>query len=439
MKRYRFNRIGRTICLLALFSGVVLGATGCTSGYHGPGVEIVYWTGWSGHELKAIRKLVDEFNRTHPDIHVRMVSQFTSGSQYEKVRIAFAGGTTPDVMSTVWAEDLASYAMRGVLTPLDPYLKQAGRNVNTEYTPGVARMLQVNGHVYALAMTTNTDFIAYNKDIFKQAGINDPPRTILQLDEDAAKCTLRDANGNFIRLGFHPAGLEMWAYVFDGRWYDPKTGKVTANDPHNVAALRWLVSFAKKYGIRKIEAFETTFGNTATVNGPFFVGKIAMWSTGEWAEKFIRRYAPHLNWGWFPLPSPPGGRPDTTVSGGSVFVIPAACKHKQQAWTFLNWMTSPHAVGQFCHAIGNVPPLRSVGKLPMFQDDPLFRFAIHLANGRNSFGPPPIPIWTEYSQDIQRVEDEAVHSNQSPQKLLDRLQARMQSELNRTLKELKDQ
>lgn len=404
----------------------------------GKGVtEIVYWTGWSGHEFEVQERLITEFNRTHPRIHVHMLSQF-GNSGYQKVRIAFAGGATPDVMSTVWADELAGYAMRGVLTPLDDYLRKSGRDVNREFTPGVARMLQIDGHVYGLAVTTNTNFIAYNKAIFASAGLdpNRPPRTIAQLDAAAQACTKYDAQGNFIRYGFRPSGLNLWAYVFGGGWYDAASRRVTANDPHNLAALQWMASYSKKYDIQRMEAFRTTFGSDETPSGPFFVGKVAMWSTGEWAAEFIRRYAPSLNWGWFALPAPPGGRTNCTTAGGSVFVIPAACKHKAEAWEFLNWISSPHAVKEFCLGIGNVPPLVAVGRDPAFQRDPLFRFAIAIAQGPNSFGPPPIPIWPLYSREIARVEQAAMLGGEDPKRLLDDLQMRMSRELKRTLEEL---
>lgn len=412
-------------------------ALGCGRTTRDGATEIVYWTGWSGHEFHVQSRLVEEFNRTHPDIRVRILSQF-GNSGYQKVRIAFAGGSTPDVMSTVWADELASYARRGVLAPLDERLKAAGRDLEREFTPGVARMLRVKGKVYGLAATTNTLFIAYNRAIFREAGLDPdrPPRTIDELDRAAMACTSYDAGGNFVRYGFRPGGLGTWAYVFGGRWYDPDRDVVTANDPRNVAALRWLASYSHRYDIRKMEAFQTTFGSTETPNGPFFVGKVAMWLTGEWADQYIRRYAPKLEWGWFPLPHPPGGRANTTASGGSVFVIPAACRHKEEAFTFLSWLTSPRPVEEFCLRIGNVPPLIAAGNMPSFQQDPLRRFAVQLAQGANSFGPPPIPIWPTYAREIGRAEEAATLGGKDPQALLDGLQRRMAKELARAEREL---
>src|ERR1051325_10858078 len=179
----------RTILAL-LVLGSISFLSGCV--YRGnPSVtEIVYWTGWSGHEYAIQKGLIEEFNRTHPHIHVRMLTQFSSTGTYQKVRIAFAGGATPDVMSTIWDRDLAGYAMRGVLESLDGYLARSGRDIDREYTPGMAKMLKIDGHFYGMTVTTNTNFIAYNKTIFREAGLDPekPPETIDELDDAAKRC-----------------------------------------------------------------------------------------------------------------------------------------------------------------------------------------------------------------------------------------------------------
>ncbi len=421
--------------LPATTAGMVTSAlAGCTNG---GGQEIIYWTGWSGSELNAQEKLVSDFNNGNPRVRARILTQF-GPSGYQKVRIAFAGGATPDVMSTVWAEELASYALRGVLTPLDAYLARSGRDLEREFTPGVARMLQVDGKVYGLAVTTNTTFIAYNKAIFREVGLDPerPPRTIEEFDLAAKLCTKTAANGGYERYGIRPTVLALWAYVFGGQWYDPETRTITANHPNNIRALEWMRTYSKNYDLRRMQAFETTFGSNETPSGPFFVGKVAMWQTGEWAQESIRRYAPDLDWGWFALPSPPEGRENVTGAGGSVFVIPAACKNKDAAWAFLNWITLPDPVEKFCTAVHNVPPLIEVGKRPYFQNDPLYRFCVPIAQGQNSFGPPPIPTWPTFNREIGRVEEKVMLGGADPKTTLDALQRAMEKELRQTMREV---
>jgi len=408
-----------------LVCALVFGISGCERRSAGGPVEIVYWTGWSGHELEVQRRLVARFNREHPHIRVKLLSVFGS---YQKVTIAFAGGDTPDVLSAVWADQLAGYAMRGALTPLDDYLDESGRKAS-EWAPGVWRMLQYEGHTYALAATTNSTFIAYNKDIFRRSGISSRPKTIAELDVVARKCTKYGPDGRFIRYGFRPSGLAAWAYVFGGTWYDPETGRVTANNPKNVEALKWIASYGSSYDIRKMQSFESTFGSIETVSGPFFVGKTAMWMTGEWSGRFVDRYAKGLNWGYFPLPYPPGGRPRAMSLGGSVFAIPSACRHKKEAWEFLNWICGPEAVSEFCYGIGNIPPLKAVAASPRFRKDPLLAFAGDLITSENAFGPPQMPVWPTYANEINRAEGFAVFGGEDPKKLLDRVQTKMEQEL----------
>lgn len=411
-------------------------SVGCGQSKGGP-VEIVYWTGWSSHEFDTQQRLVDEFNRTHSGIHVRLVSQF-GNSGYQKVRIAFAGGATPDLMSTVWTDELASYAQRDVLTPLDGYLKASGRDFDREFVPSLRKCLRVDGKVYALAATTNSTFIVFNRDLFKLAGLDGarPPTDTEQLVAASKACTVTRPDGRFERYGFRPTDLEMWAYVFGGKWYDPEKARITANDPRNVAALRWMASFNRFIDPREAAAFQATFGSDYTPSGPFFVGKIAMWQTGEWSEAFLRRYAPKLKYGFFALPPPAGGREHAGAVSGSVFVIPKACRHKQEAWEFLDWLTSPGPVETFCSSIGNVPPLVSVGNAAVFQRDSLFRFAVGLSRSPNAVGPPGIAMWPTYKREIQRAEDAVMLGDADPKKELDDLQRRMEREYSETQQEL---
>ena len=420
---------------LAPFAAAAL--AGChdfRSARDGKKTEIVYWTGWSGPELTLQESLAADFNRQNRDVRVRVLSQ--SGG-YQKVRIAFAGGATPDLMSTVWAEEFASYALRGVLTPLDDYLLRSGRSLK-EFTPGVARMLTIDGKTYGLAVTTNTTLIAYNKAIFREVGLDPekPPRTIAELDDAAWRCTTRDKSGGYARYGFRPSGLSLWAYVFGGQWVDPTSSAITANHAGNLAALQWLQTYSKRYDLHKMEAFATTFGSAKSSSGPFFVGKIALWQTGEWAQQYVRRYAPKLDWGWFSLPTPPGGRSDVTAVGGSVFVIPDACPNKDAAWEFLNWITSPAPVKRFCLDAHNLPPLISVGRDPVFQDEPLYKFGVRISQGQNAFGPPPIPIWTTYSREIDRVEEKVMLGGADPKESLDTLQKAIEKEMRDAREEL---
>jgi multiple sugar transport system substrate-binding protein len=412
---------------------VIMAAAGCGRPSGGP-VEITYWTGWSSNELDSQQSLIDQFNHEHPNIRVRLVGQY-GNSGYQKVRIAFAGNATPDVMSTVWADELASYAQRDVLEPLDAYMRASGRDLDKEYVPSLRSTLRVDGKVYALAVTTNSQFIVYNRDLL-DAARQVPPKTANELRDVSRACTVIRPDGGFVRYGYLPSELRTWAYVFGGEWFDAKTNRVTANNPRNVEALRWMASFSQFIDPMRAQSFQAGFGSDYSASGPFFVGKYAMWQTGEWASKFLQQYAPDIRYGFFPLPGPKAGAPPSSYVNGSVFVIPKACPHKAEAWEFLNWITQPEQVRRFCAKIHNVPPLMSLGSAPEFQQPPLTKFAIAVSRSKEAYGPPGIAIWPEYSAEITRAEDAAIRGGQDPKTVLDDLQQRMQQTYEESQQEL---
>ena len=117
-------------------------------------------------------------------------------------------------------------------------------------------------------------------------------------------------------------------------------------------------------------------------------------------------------------------------------MIPTACTDKDAAWEFLDWMTSPKPVRQFCEAIHNLPPLLSVGRDAYFQNDPLYRFCIPISEGANAFGPPPIPIWPTYAREIGRVEEKVTLGGDDPRQALAGLQSAMAKELREAREDL---
>jgi multiple sugar transport system substrate-binding protein len=410
-------------CILLSGCRTVLPASGKT--------EIVYWTGWSGHEFDVLQKLVDEYNNTHPDVHVRMLSVFGS---YQKVRIAFAGGDTPDVCSAVWAEELAGYAMRGALTPLDGYLAKSGRSLD-EWEPGIRDMVRYHDRTFGLLATVSGDFIVYNKKAFKERNLQ-PPTNLEEWARVNDTLTVRAKDGSYKTYGMRPNGLVLWAYIFGGHWFEPETGKITATHPKNVEALRFLQDFAKKNDIRRMEAFESTFGSMETTNGPFFVGKQLLLPTGPWIRQFLNRYAPKdLEVGAFPYPAPEGGRKMCSNISGSTWVIPAACKNKDEAWEFLEWMMRPEQNVRFCSQIGNGSGLTEVANMPVMTADPLMKLSAEISGGPNAFGPPQMPVWPAYQAAIARAEDQAVHGNHDPEVLLKQVEVKMERELKRVQRE----
>jgi len=429
------------LCLLLSLMGALSGLlAGCQLSKSRKKTVIRYWTGWTGREMESQKKIIKKFNDTHPDIEVQIN---TVASSYEKVKIAFASGSPPDVCSAIWGNELASYAMRGALTPLDSYIEKSGRH-GDEYMPGVWSMFQYGGHIWALNVTTNSSFMLYNKKMFREAGLDpdNPPKTVADFDKVNAALAKIDKNGNVLQFGLRPSNLMVWAYAFGGHWYEPDKHLVTADDPHNIKALKWLASYNRKYDCRRIDSFNQvfasgTYGDQYAGLYGLFSKKVGILLTGEWSYDNIQRFATKdFEYGFFATPYPvDGGRPNSLTVDGSVFVIPKDSRHKDAAWTFLNYMTQPDQIRQFCTDISNIPPLKKVAMEPHFMDVPMYRFAVDLVAGPNAFGPPQMPTWPYYLAEILRTEEKAVFDKQDPEKALKELKVKIQTDLDAAIRD----
>jgi multiple sugar transport system substrate-binding protein len=416
-------------CLVISLCLVLIACSSAKSERSGK-VKIRYWTGWTGHEFNSQSDLIKEFEAAHPNIEVETLCVF---NDYLKVRIAFASGDPPDVCSAVWPEEFPSYAARGLLTPLEDYYHKSGRR-DDEFFPGIWKSLHYGGHLFGLVATLNTTMMVLNAKIYRELGLDPgkPPESLEEFDRINEMCMKYDSKGNIVRYGFRPSELPFWAYVFGGGWYDEKTERITALREENIAALEWMVAFAGKHNVEKLMSFESALGsNFSTPTGSFYVGKAVFWLAGEWARTLIERYAPGLEYKVFPPPYPKGGRKNCNFVSASVWVIPAACKHKEEAWEFLNWMCSPYASKKFSLQDRNFTPLRAVANEPEYANDEVFRLARSLAEDENSFGVPPVPVWGYYLSEVRRAESYAIYGAKTPREALEEVQRKVELELVR--------
>jgi len=209
--------------------------------------------------------------------------------------------------------------------------------------------------VYALPWGADPNFAMFwNKQVFREAGLDPerPPRTIKELDEMNDKITKFDESGRLIRIGIIPwqwqgdNSLFTWGYAWGGDFYElPKNGKlvgrVTADTPKNVEALKWIASYAKKYDVRKIAAFQQTFVGQA--NDPFYMGTLGMSLIHVTQVRYLKKYAPGLDYGVTFVPAPEGGEHPTGWIGGWSLAIPRGVKAKKEAFEFMRWMCTADA------------------------------------------------------------------------------------------------
>jgi len=311
------------------------------------------------------REMVREFNRTHPDIEIRTQAQVigTTGTTasigvtpetMQKLMTAVAAGNPPDV----YYMDrfvVAGYAARGILTPLDEYVKKSRLSLDS-YFKACIDEAKFKGRLYALPFGTDDRIFYWNKEVFREFGFNPEkqPFTWDELYEYAIKLTKYDAQGNYKTIGFIPmygnSRLYLWGWQNGGEIISPDGKKITINCKEFVEALEYLVKIYDALGgAQKIAAFSSSF-QTGQMD-PFLTGKVAMFAQGNWFIQDIARYKPDLDFGVGPIPVPKEryeqkgrfkGKPKfISWSGGWSWVIPKGAKNPDAAWEVIKWFCTP--------------------------------------------------------------------------------------------------
>src|SRR5215472_6816041 len=101
---------GATLTLICLLTGLLVACAG-----NGPQVTITFWS-W----VPGLQTAVDQFNRSHPDIHV-VLQNLGVGAEYRQLTKAFTNASgAPDVAQIEYAF-LPQYEQSNSLVDLSLY------------------------------------------------------------------------------------------------------------------------------------------------------------------------------------------------------------------------------------------------------------------------------------------------------------------------------
>jgi multiple sugar transport system substrate-binding protein len=338
-------------------------------------VHLTWWTMWSGSTLTLLNKMVKQFNKTHPDIQVtesNIPSVATTSTA--KLLSAIAAGDPPDIFTEWWPE-IGSFAARGDLDSMNPYLTGSYSGFEKWEYPVAVQGGTYNKNLYAVPMSLNSWALYYNKTILAKYGITSPPKTLAQLDADQAKMWVVNS-GQVSQLGFYPDtnenGFQFYTTYFGATNCITKAGKYDLADCAGAKKeMNWIASY-DKYSYSQVMALQTAEGQVAGGQTDLWTGaKAAFVLSGPWeGAQNVPTANPALkgNFGVEPFPGTVGGA--STIGQGNFNVVPKGSKHPQQAFEFISWLAG-YNNGKFIGSIdptgGWIPAGPSVTKVPAFQ------------------------------------------------------------------------
>ncbi|MFF6800844.1 extracellular solute-binding protein [Streptomyces sp. NPDC012616] len=372
---------------------------------------LTFWHAWSApSEVKAVQALVAGFEKTHPNIHVKVVGNMTDDKINQALRAG--GSTAPDVISSFTTNNVGKFCSSGALVDLNPYFEKANIDPQTTFPKAMNQYTQFEGDRCAVPLLGDAYGLYYNRTAFEKAGITAPPKTWSEFEADAKKLTITQG-ATYKQLGFMPdyhgweTTTEHYMGQFGPTYFDASGKSTIATDPAVAAAFTTQKKLVDELGgFRKLETFRAGLGDEWGPKHPFHTGQVAMQLDGEWRLGMALEAEPAFEIGVAPLPVP-DDQADRYGRGyitGTIAGIAATSRKQNAAWELVKYMTTDtDAVVAFSNAIHNVPSTLAALKSPDLKYDPRFKTFLDIAANPNSTTAPASVNGGVYLTTVQQL------------------------------------
>lgn len=284
----------------------------------------------------AFKKVVESYNSSHENKVVMTEVPFSELVQ--KYATAIAGGQAPDALSMDLIYNPA-FAAAGQLEDLTDWAKSLP--YFNSLSPSHVRLGTYQDKIYGLPLSVETSVFAWNKDLYKKAGL-DPEKAPANWDEITANAekirALGDDTYGFYFSGGGCGGCMIftftplvWGAGADILSADSKTA--TLDTPQMRKAVDIYRNMVKK---------DLVPAGAASDNGTNFLtftnGKIGQQSLGAFAIGTLVTQHPEINFGVTLIPGV-DGKP-SSFAGGDNFVITKGTKKIDAVKEFLEYIYS---------------------------------------------------------------------------------------------------
>lgn len=308
-------------------------------------VTITYWHIFpEGDAFKPVHdKLIKDFNESQDEVYVEDLG-ISFFDYLSKMDTSIPAGTGPDVGFNSLSDNTFR-AESGVLVNLDQYIEADGFDVSEFYSSALSNVTY-DGSVYGMPFAWGTRMLVYNKDMFREAGLDpeSPPTTLAQLEEYADKLTQFGDNDEIKVMGFHPTlgNVNYFDYLLmrGGETFD-ENGDPVVNSAKNLETLEWYVRMTNKYGAEQAQSLQA--GSQTTGIDPFLAGYVAMEIN---VNDFYKKLGDSdIDYGISAIPKLADGGVRTSVGEG--FCLEAFdygdAARAEAAWKFISYMASVEA------------------------------------------------------------------------------------------------
>lgn len=323
--------------------------------------EIQWWHAMTGPLNDKVNEIAGKFNAAQSDYKVVPVFKGNYDETLAAGIAAYRAGNAPHILQVFEVGTATMMSAKGAIKPVASVMKDAGEKFDPKsYIPAVAGYYtSAKGEMLSFPFNSSTTVFYYNKDAFRQAGLdeNKPPKTWPELfaaaqkmKDSGNKCAFTTDWQSWVQLESFSAWHNT-LFSSKNNGFGGTDTRLQFNSPLQVSHIENLQKLAQNgmfsYGGRKSES-----------QAKFYSGECAMFMGSSASLASIRKNA-SFQFGVSTLPYYPEvkGAPQNTIIGGaSLWVMngrkPAEYKGVAKFFTFL---AQPEMQADWHQATGYLP------------------------------------------------------------------------------------
>lgn len=322
--------------LKTLVSLLLLGASTLASAKE----KIIFWHAMGGNFQPTLNKIVEEYNKSQDKIEVEALYQ---GSYQEALNKFKSVQGTDKAPALIQLNEISTEYMynSGAITPMQEFVKKDNYDL-TKLEDTLINYYTINGTLYSMPFNSSASILLYNKDAFKEVGL-DPekaPKSYKELAEAAKKLTKGTERYGFAMI------MDAWfieqllanentLYVNEENGRAGKSPTAVAYNGEKIKTIfNWLNDM---YRDNTATSYGKEYQNTRAA---FLSGKVSMYIDSSAGIQQLTELA-NFEIGSAYVPSENGEFTGVPIGGASLWITNSVSDEKQAAaWDFVKYAVS---------------------------------------------------------------------------------------------------
>jgi multiple sugar transport system substrate-binding protein len=392
--------------------------TGTTPRDHS-GTTLALWGSYGAQEREALLPYYERFAQEHAPGLKTELQIYSNADFMAKLTAALAGGTGPDLTRFKEYQAIDTAARASTLA-VDGLLSREKALKASDFTPQSIEGSKYRDRLYGIPHHHQFVMLGWNKELFKQAGLNPDraPETVDELRAQARRLTPAGTQQwGFRQYEFGPPPREQifnwfmeWVWRAGGDVFNRDRTRATLDSPESVQALQILVDM--------IYADKSTIPPDQQQIG-IETGRLGIYMPTGAGVLNLRKTAPDLSFGLGPVPKI---KQFATQLQHNTFSIMTNSRLQDLTWQAITYMARDDVMQQWQAepAISTVPVKKALlDKTPWSDPASGWRPIIDVVKMPGNRPKPHIPEWDEYTEkNIVPFLTEAWRQQKSPRDAL---------------------